>query len=100
MRIKIKVVTNNEELKVNDYERQLAVQHNVQNRFNPIPLPKKVSPKYKETIMGIRQDDIVDFWIDVNKSKDIRINHSSRGELVCVYDPLLESKLEQIFKFE
>ena len=101
MRIEIKIVTNSDELKKNDYERQIAVAHNVQNPYAKIEVPRKVYPRFKTTNMGIRQCDILDFWVDpLSKEKDIRINLATRGEIAAVYNPILESKLEQIFQFE
>ena len=77
-----------------------ALHHNQFNAFSKVEVPKKIKHNYKKTNMSFKVNNIISYYVEPTKEKDMIINISQVGEVRALYDPLVESKLELYFNGE
>lgn len=100
MRIIIKYCTNLDKIEQNEIMIKQALHHNQFNAFSKVEVPKKIKHNYKKTNISFKVNNIISYYVEPTKEKDMIINISQVGEVRALYDPLVESKLELYFNGE
>lgn len=96
----IRFIANEDEVNLNFNLIQNTLIHNQHNPYNKLEVPKKVYPRYKRTEMSFKVNNVINYYIEPTRTKDMMINLSQYGVARFEYSPMLEQKLEVYFNGE